>query len=146
MSQSPLNLAMSQTQTPPYHKAEEADDDEYNWELDDRQRNEEKLNHSSSDDALAGTDGVDVDKILAAFFEKHPPSPVKSPEHVSGRLPCPVIPPQRRPQTNTRGFVLAYAPVLQDCDIEQVLWMDFLNGFHKAIKASLVALSWRRSL
>jgi hypothetical protein len=66
------------------YKAEEADDDEYNWELDDRQRSEEKLNRSSSNDALAGTDGVDVDKILAAFFEKHPPSPVESPEHVSG--------------------------------------------------------------
>lgn len=55
-----------------------------------------------------------------------------------GQLPMPVVLPQRRPKMNTRGFVRAYAPVLMECDIDQTMWMDFLNGFHKAIKMSPV--------
>ncbi|KAJ9607996.1 hypothetical protein H2200_008075 [Cladophialophora chaetospira] len=51
-----------------------------------------------------------------------------------GPLALPVILPQRRPGSNSRGFVRAYAPMLHSCGIDQTLWFDFLNGFHEALK------------
>jgi hypothetical protein len=126
-SKSPLRPA---SDVPPQEEGDDSDGstdhDEDNWELDRVQR-------EVVPDALSGEDGRDVDEVLKAFFEKHPPPPEYS---EFGRLPCPVILPQRRPQMNTRGFVRAYAPVLQDCNIDQATWMDFLNGFQKAIKVS----------
>lgn len=43
------------------------------------------------------------------------------------RLPCPVIIPQRRPRNKDRGFVRAYAPILQDCGIDQEIFLQFLE-------------------
>ncbi|CAG8075600.1 unnamed protein product [Penicillium nalgiovense] len=43
------------------------------------------------------------------------------------RLPCPVIIPQRRPRNKDRGFVRAYAPILQDCGIDQETFLQFLE-------------------
>ena len=57
-----------------------------------------------------------------------------------GHLPLPVIIPQRRPGSNSRGFVRAYAPMLKDCGINQTLWFNFLNGFHEALKVSMTIL------
>ncbi|KAK4943152.1 hypothetical protein LTR10_017176 [Elasticomyces elasticus] len=54
----------------------------------------------------------------------------------SGRLSLPVILPQRRPRNNSRGFVQAYAQALKECGIDQTQFLDFLNGFHEAIKAT----------
>lgn len=48
------------------------------------------------------------------------------------RLPMPVIIPQRRPGAKKRGFVRAYAPVLQDTGISQEVFLRFINDFHKA--------------
>ena len=110
---------------PEYDSDRSTDHDEDNWELDEAQRD------VAPSDALVGENGRDVDEILDAFFKKHHEPPQYT---ETGQLPCPVILPQRRPQMNTRGFVRAYAPVLQSCDIDQSTWMDFLNGFHKAIK------------
>lgn len=93
--------------------------DEENWELDDVQR-------ETAPDALSGEDGRDVDEVLEAFFQRHPPPQYRE----VGRLPRLVI------LKRTRGFVRAYTPVLQDCHIDQATWMDFLSGFHKAIKVS----------
>ncbi|KAL1897138.1 hypothetical protein Sste5346_004343 [Sporothrix stenoceras] len=52
------------------------------------------------------------------------------------RIPCPVIIPQRRPRTKARGFVRAYAPVLNDCGINQDVFLRFLKGWYLASKAS----------
>ncbi|KAL0260374.1 hypothetical protein SLS55_004060 [Diplodia seriata] len=63
-----------------------------------------------------------------------PPPPTGTP-----RLPCPVILPQRRPREKTRGFVRAYAPVLQDAaGIDQATFLAFLKSFHAASQASPV--------
>jgi hypothetical protein len=48
------------------------------------------------------------------------------------KLPCPVIIPQRRPGAKRRGFVRAYAPVLQDCGIGQDVFLKFISDFHKS--------------
>jgi hypothetical protein len=102
------------------------DHDEETWELDDVHDKE-----FPEDKALFGEDGVPTEQILTAFFKRYP-EPPSYPS--TGRLPAPVILPQRRPQSNTRGFVRAYAPSLQTCSIDQKMWLDFLTGFHKAIK------------
>lgn len=53
-----------------------------------------------------------------------PPGPPK-------RLPCPVIIPQRRPGQKRRGFVRAYAPVLEESGISQDVFLKFISDFHK---------------
>lgn len=54
------------------------------------------------------------------------------------RLPYPVIIPQRRPGTKGRGFVNAYAPVLEASGIDQTTFLTFLDNFHTASQASPV--------
>ena len=54
----------------------------------------------------------------------------------SKRLLYPVILPQRRPGTKARGFVRAYAPVLESAGIDQEMFLNFLKDFHKAAQAS----------
>ncbi|KAI4600894.1 hypothetical protein KJ359_013057 [Pestalotiopsis sp. 9143b] len=75
---------------------------------------------------------IDVDRILSEFIARHP-APIQHPQ--SG-LPMPVILPQRRPESRNRGFVRAYAPVLEDCGIDQPSWFEFIDGFEKSIKAN----------
>ncbi len=51
-------------------------------------------------------------------------------------LKCPIVIPQRRPGSKTRGFVRAYAPVLLEHDIDQETFLTFLKSFHKASQVS----------
>jgi hypothetical protein len=54
-------------------------------------------------------------------------------------LPLPVILPQRRPNSKSRGFVRAYAPDLWHCKgIDQQTFLAFLGDFHKSSQASPV--------
>jgi hypothetical protein len=52
-------------------------------------------------------------------------------------IPCPVIIPQRRPGQKDRGFVRAYAPVLDTCGISQDVFVRFLKNFDQASKVCL---------
>lgn len=63
---------------------------------------------------------------------------------VQGRLPCPVIIPQRRPENKSRGWMLAYAPALNDCGIDQTTFLDSLGAFNKASKVGF-AIKYNRS-
>ena len=87
----------------------------------------------------------DDDKELAAVDEtdtKNPQSQALTPRTATAsissapRLPFPVILPQRRPGTKTRGFVRAYAPVLEETGIPQEAFLRFLKDFHQAAQAS----------
>ncbi|EXJ77121.1 hypothetical protein A1O3_10279 [Capronia epimyces CBS 606.96] len=49
-------------------------------------------------------------------------------------LPCPVILPQRRPESKSKGFVRAYAPDLAGCGIDQATWLQFLADFEQSVK------------
>ncbi|KZZ97586.1 hypothetical protein AAL_03550 [Moelleriella libera RCEF 2490] len=53
-----------------------------------------------------------------------------------GRLPRPVILPQKRPKTRSRGFIRAYAPCLEGCGISQDMFLDFLKAFDSSTQAS----------
>lgn len=73
-----------------------------------------------------------IDQIIETFVQQHPPPPY-SEQQPGGILSMPVIIPQRRPESHTRGFVRAYAPILADAGIDEQTWLDFLDGFEKAI-------------
>ncbi|KAM0178170.1 hypothetical protein ACHAPF_003809 [Botrytis cinerea] len=75
----------------------------------------------------------DANELVDVFMRNHPP-PAYSAE--KSRLPCPVILPQRRPRDKKRGFIRAYAPVLEDCGVDQAAFLDFLKTFYQASKAS----------
>jgi hypothetical protein len=104
--------------------------DEEQWELDEAT---DPLTEQLSEEEPV----QDVNVLTDTFMKNHPP-PAYTPSEtgVKGQLPCPVILPQRRPRDKKRGFVRAYAPVLEDCGIDQATFLDFLKTFHQACKAS----------
>jgi hypothetical protein len=61
----------------------------------------------------------------------------------AAKLAYPVIIPQRRPGSKSRGFVRAYPPDLARFGIDQEAFLHFLKSFHTASQASpaLYALS-----
>ena len=102
----------------------ETDNDEDDWARDETQL---ELSHSKD----APKSAAEPNKLLAEFFARHP-------DHLRNApfppLPCPVIIPQRRPSAKSRGFIHAYAPVLNDSGIDEALFIDFLTGFERAIQ------------
>ena len=101
-------------------------EDEEDWELDEAEGDDEPPSYDEDGEK------PDVRKMLAKFLTAHPMPTNLHPQ----QLPCPVIIPQRRPRTKSRGFVRAYAPVLAAAGIDQDTWMDFLKTFEKASAAS----------
>lgn len=76
---------------------------------------------------------VDEPNLAAAFIGEHPlPSPSATP--VTRRLELPVVLTQRRPKARARGFVRAYAPVLDDVGIDQPTFLDFVDKLNKAVE------------
>jgi hypothetical protein len=65
--------------------------------------------------------------------EKPLPAPPLTPP-ATGRLPLPVIIPQRRPENKDRGFLYAYAPMLNECGIHEETFIDFLSQLNEACK------------
>ncbi|KAI4716242.1 hypothetical protein E4T48_07543 [Aureobasidium sp. EXF-10727] len=101
---------------------EARDDLENEWNLDDAQ------------DEIAGeySQGAVDANPERTFMERHNQRPTPN---VSGQLTLPVVIPQRRPKDRSRGFIRAYAPVLQDAGIDQPTWLDFLDTLQKSSAA-----------
>lgn len=111
------------------------EDDEEDWELDEVL---EPVNvpqglpsYEQSEVDYRTTDELVHDVMLASRAANELPR-LRQP------LPLPVIIPQRRPRKNARGFVRAYAPVLEDSGIDQETFLSFLKNFHKSSQASPV--------
>jgi len=98
--------------------------------LDDAVEEQEQLGLTLSEQESA----QDVNQLTDEFMRSHPP-PAYAVQG-GGKLPFPVILPQRRPRDKKRGFVRAYAPVLENCGIDQATFLDFLKTFHASSKAS----------
>jgi hypothetical protein len=113
------------------HGEDEDDDasseegDEEAWQLDEASRD---LVETPSEEQNSPQD---LNNLMDAFMRNHPP-PAYMPR---AQLPCPVILPQRRPRDKKRGFVRAYAPVLEDCGIDQATFLEFLKTFQESCKA-----------
>jgi hypothetical protein len=110
-----------------YVTSEEGDEEQ--WALDDAVGEQEQLGYTPSEEVSA----QDVNQLTDAFMRSHPPPAYTQ---TRGQLPCPVILPQRRPRDKSRGFVRAYAPVLDNCGIDQATFLDFLKTFHASSQAS----------
>ncbi|KAK5110302.1 hypothetical protein LTR62_006155 [Meristemomyces frigidus] len=117
------------------------EEDEEDWDLDevaDRSQGKDVSlppSYAQSDGDYQTTGELVQDVLLhsrAAAAAPGTRSRVRQP------LPLPVILPQRRPGTKARGFVRAYAPVLDDSGIDQETFMSFLDNFDKSSKASPV--------
>ena len=103
--------------------ASDSDDEEQAWMCDDVQDQLDPVNANNTGVKSDSGSIFDPDSMPPASFSQ-----------VTGRLPAAVIIPQRRPQSKTRGFVRAYAPDLDNCAIDQQVFMRFLEGFDAAIK------------
>ncbi len=143
-SSAPASDPASTLAPPPYDDRRESDsdlsgdedpgdDDEDDWIRDETQDQLIHDNPGAAQYSGKANDTNDIDAIIENFTRQHPP-PSYTAE--TGLLACPVIIPQRRPQSKQRGFVRAYAPMLNDCGIYQGTFMDFLAGFEKAINKS----------
>jgi hypothetical protein len=130
--QSPEHGAIDTTRSDSAHAVEDTSstqrqdeagvDLENEWNLDDAQ------------DEIAGEHSqgaVDATPELT-FLEKYGR---QSDPSTTGELSLPVVIPQRRPKDRSRGFIRAYAPVLQDAGINQPIWLDFLDTFQKSSAA-----------
>ena len=107
---------------------EVVDNLEEEWELDEAQ---DDVLGSASEKEQPPQSG----NLEDTFIRDHPPP--KYEEVIgTGRLELPVVLPQRRPQTRSRGFVRAYAPLLENCGIDQAAWLSFLDTFRKSSMAS----------
>ncbi|THZ93624.1 hypothetical protein D6C88_02654 [Aureobasidium pullulans] len=104
-------------------QADEAGGDlENEWNLDDAQ-----------DQIAEGQTRTAVDaEPKLTFFAKYCQ---KTDRLSAGQLALPVVLPQRRPRDRSRGFIRAYAPMLQDVSIDQTTWLDFLDTLQKSSAA-----------
>jgi hypothetical protein len=57
-----------------------------------------------------------------------------------GRLPGPVIIPQRRLEDKSQGWVRAYDPALMNCGIDEHTFLNFLDAFNESsqVRSSLI--------
>ncbi|KAH7351267.1 hypothetical protein BKA65DRAFT_396841 [Rhexocercosporidium sp. MPI-PUGE-AT-0058] len=95
------------------------------WQLD------EASSPLEEDSEIAGP-SKDTKTLTSEFLRSHPPPAY---DLVGAQLPCPVILPQCRPRDKKRGFVRAYAPVLEDVGIDQATFLEFLKTFKKICEA-----------
>lgn len=104
------------------------------WRLDELQDelDQEDVLPSPSKDVASLPDNS---TLAESFIQTHQPPPY-SRLATSTRLELPVIITQRRPKDRTRGFIRAYAPVLQDVGIDQQAFLDFIGNLNKAVEPS----------
>ena len=100
------------------------EDDEEAWQLDEVAASTEPPSYES----VTREESDAFERDLASLRTQRP-SPI-------GKLPLPVIIPQRRPRNKSRGFVRAYSPVLNDVGIDQTTFLRFLKEFHASSQAN----------
>ncbi|SPO00103.1 uncharacterized protein DNG_02955 [Cephalotrichum gorgonifer] len=71
-------------------------------------------------------------KLADGFIARHPTPDTNAVPREP--LALPVVITQRRPKTRTRGFVMAYAPVLEAAGIDQPTFLDFISRLNKAVE------------
>ena len=102
---------------------------ENEWNLDDAQ--DDILERSAPELSVP-----DMAELERRFLSMHAFTQAMQQQRPLGRLRHPVILPQRRPKDRSRGFIRAYAPLFQDCGIDQTTWLSFLDTFQKSSAAS----------
>lgn len=95
------------------------------------------------DDIVASDDETDEDRDVRptaleepVYVSSVPELPKANTPRDLQKLPFPVVIPQRRPRTKSRGFIRAYAPVLERSRLDQDMFLKFLKDFHSAMQAA----------
>ena len=113
----------------------DTDDDEQEWALDDAAQGLESA--ATSPEVPSKKRGLDaaytIESLCAATVARCPPIPSTA---VSAALEMPVILPQRRPGTRERGFISAYAPILESKSIPQDAFLAFISNLYESTKVS----------
>lgn len=102
---------------------------EATWQLDeaqDRLSSQEPPPYSVSEEQLP--------QLAESFLQNHSSPPLQRTQ--SPNLALPVLITQRRPGKRSRGFIRAYAPLLNDVGIDQVTFLDFIDNLNKAVQPS----------
>ncbi|KAL4880132.1 hypothetical protein BJY04DRAFT_80935 [Aspergillus karnatakaensis] len=133
-SQSPTTLSMPATDETERLATEQL---EQEWELDEAQDELHPPTNISTDINIneQGPDNTTNIDVLTEQFMRDIPPPSYTP-YETPKLPYPVILPQRRPKDKKRGFIRAYAPVLEGFGIDQGMFLDFLETSNKACQAT----------
>lgn len=105
--------------------------DEVAWALD-----EVRDDNSTNNDKTVPPDHSPLSspKLSESFLLRH--TSTKNLTAASRRLELPVVITQRRPKARTRGFIRAYAPILQNVGIDQETFLDFIDQLNKAVEPS----------
>lgn len=122
-------------QTPPPGYSESAGEEE-EWTLDDAQH--DLVKDESEQKKKRPPPGIKTTEFTENFIREHPVPHFDLPPKIA----LPVILPQRRPKDRTRGFIRAYAPVLEEAGIDQETFFDFLENFDH----STVANPWLNAI
>lgn len=104
--------------------------DEVAWALDEVQ---DDINTNDSKTVPPDHSPPGSPKLADSFLQSHPAAKGLA---ASGRLELPVVITQRRPKARTRGFIRAYAPILQNVGIDQETFLDFIDQLNKAVEPS----------
>lgn len=107
--------------------------DEADWQLDEAQQ--ELARETSQTPSTPGSPEK-TPELADNFIRNHPPPPHSEAPSSAARLKLPVVVTQRRPKARERGFVRAYAPILEDVGIDQDSFLDFLDKLNKAVEPS----------
>ncbi|GKZ91597.1 hypothetical protein AnigIFM59636_004232 [Aspergillus niger] len=106
---------------------------EEEWVLDEAQDELAGDEHRAYSEPASG----DIEGLAVSFLQNYPaPPPYTTPSPGSPRLSCPVVLPQRRPKSRKRGFIRAYAPVLEDFGIDKAMFLEFLETSNRACQAT----------
>ena len=105
--------------------------DEEQWDLDDAQ--DKVVEHHEQIGPKVRKFEKDPKTTTQNFINDYP---LPEGYHPHGRLTLPVVIPQRRPKDRTRGFIRAYAPELMNNDIDETMFIDFIQTFELASTAS----------
>lgn len=121
------------------------DQDEAAWQLDDMQAEltadpvpPKMEGYAGSSKAAqsfddAATSPMDAPGLAENFIHEHPPPAYSlTAPAPARRLELPVVLTQRRPKARARGFVRAYAPILEDVGIDEPTFLDFVDQLNKA--------------
>lgn len=104
--------------------------DEVAWALDEVQ---DDISTNNGNTAPTDHSPLDSPRLAENFLQNHPAAEGPA---VFGRLELPVVITQRRPKSRTRGFIRAYAPILQNVGIDQETFIDFIDQLNKAVEPS----------
>ncbi|KAL8707959.1 MAG: hypothetical protein Q9220_007102 [cf. Caloplaca sp. 1 TL-2023] len=115
----------------------DTDDDEREWALDDAALDLEIPVTSSNPSETSKKRGLDaaytIESLCAATVARCPPI---SSVATTTPLPLPVILPQRRPGTRERGFIYAYAPILETKSLPQEAFLTFITNLYESTQVS----------